>query len=106
MTLKSKWVNDPDKYERLSQPFETQEEAEKAMKAFLKGVSKLREKHKISDVLVGIKGSFKNSEMSDKDIEYMCLGQHGHSLNGLPLASYLYDKMKDQHNSIIEQLKA
>lgn len=106
MTLKSKWVNNPDKYERLSKPFETQEEAEKAMKAFLNAVSKIREKHKIPDVLIGIKGSFKNPEIPDGEIEFTCFGQHGHMLNGLPLANYLHDKMKDQHNAIIEQLKA
>jgi hypothetical protein len=102
MALKPKWVNDPDKYEKLSKPFDNRQEAEKAIKAFMAAVSKLREKHKIADVVVAIKGSFLTQ---DKIVEYMYHTQNGHILNGLPLSTFLYDKMKEQHNNIIDQLK-
>lgn len=106
MALKSKWVSDPDKYEELSKPFENRQEAEKAIKTFLKAVSKLRDKHKIADMVVVIKGSFMDSETPDQKLEYIYHTQNGHALNGIPMAGYLLSKMKEQHNSIVEQLKA
>lgn len=106
MALKAKWVNNPEKYEELSKPFENRQEAEKAIKAFLRAVSKLRDKHKIADVVVVIKGSFLDPENSDKKLEYMYHTQNGHALNGLPMAGFLLEKMREQHNEIVEQLKA
>ena len=41
-------------YKRLSKPYESQEDAAKAIKAFTESVSKLRRKHKIAEVVMGV----------------------------------------------------
>ncbi len=44
--------NDPALYRRMSEPFPDSETANDAVQAFFAGVEKLREQHRISDVLV------------------------------------------------------
>lgn len=45
-------VPDPDLYRRMSEPYESQVEAECALKAFLGAVRVLREKHRIAEVVM------------------------------------------------------
>ena len=45
-------INDPDLYYRMSQPFETEEEARKAFSSFYTDVRAAREKHRIRDVVI------------------------------------------------------
>jgi hypothetical protein len=103
--MKPTWKNDPKKYELMSKPFENEDEAKKALTAFMNDVSKLRTKHKIADILVVAKDSFKSPDDPEKIMEFMVHTQHGHAINGIVLSTYLNEKMKAQHNELIEKFK-
>lgn len=45
-----KAIHDPATYRRLSEPFQSQAEAEKELAAFYEGVRALREKHRVRDL--------------------------------------------------------
>ena len=56
----SEWKPDPEKYQRLSAPFDTLEEAQAAGEAFFKDLSELREKHRIANLAVIIRTEVKD----------------------------------------------
>lgn len=53
---KNMWGADPEKYERLSIPFESPEQMEAAASSFLAALAKLREQYKIPDLIVSFQG--------------------------------------------------
>ena len=48
----SSFINDPENYRLMSQPFENGEAANKALDAFFEAVREARQKHRIADVVV------------------------------------------------------
>ena len=55
----NQWKADPEKYERLSQPFDSKEEADKAAEAFFNAVAALREQYRIPDFVIQFTVNFK-----------------------------------------------
>ena len=53
---------DPERYRRLAQPFENENEFNEALKGFFKELGVLREKYKIPDVLVAAIANVKNEK--------------------------------------------
>lgn len=53
----SEWKSDPEKFQRLSVPFETLDEAQAASEAFFKELGELREKHRMANVVVVIQNT-------------------------------------------------
>jgi hypothetical protein len=60
--MKNEWGADPEKYKRLSEPFESVEQCEAAMNAFLVAIGKLRESYKIPELIVSFQACARNKD--------------------------------------------
>jgi len=60
--MKNHWGADPEKYARLSEPFESEERMGAAANSFLAALGKLREQYKIPDLIVAFQGNVKTAE--------------------------------------------
>lgn len=73
----NQWVagagSDPEKYKRLSTPFESRDEAQRAVEAFTDALSKLRETYHIAELVCQIQVYVK-TEDTGKGIETMISG--------------------------------
>lgn len=49
--MKNRWGADPEKYRRLSTPFESEDEARKATDGFLDELARLREKYHVPELV-------------------------------------------------------
>lgn len=92
---------DSKNYHAMAIPFESEEEANKAVASFFEELGELRKKYKIRDLLVIIYGSTKNG---DSEGEFMNSMGFGNSLNQLPMAAFAYGKEKQEHSEIISKL--
>lgn len=59
---KNQWGADPEKYKRLSEPFESEEQATLVSNAFLVAVGKLREQYKIPDLIISFRATLKKDD--------------------------------------------
>lgn len=92
--MEKEFKSDPTNYRLMSEPFETPEKANEALRAFNEELSELRKKHKISDLLYVIKDS---CYYPDGEIGYFL--QHssfGNSLETEAMAAYLYGKTQSE----------
>jgi hypothetical protein len=101
--MQKKVTNDPANYSQMSVPFESEDEANKAMNDFYEEVGELRKKYKIQDLLVVMYGSLKSS---DGEVgNFMNSISFGSSLNQEGLAAYAYGAAKaDREDRIMKLL--
>lgn len=84
-------------YKRLSKPYESQEEAAKAIKAFTEAVSKLRRKHKIAEVVMGVGVYVEGGGIA-------ATWQCGDRFNGANLAEFLSESLtKELSKDLIDK---
>lgn len=83
--------------------FASQAEANAAVEAFYKGVTELREKHGIAQVLVGILINVDYPTGFGQGQSLLRLGDQFHDL---PLAAYLYGECDAAQRMMINQLAA
>jgi hypothetical protein len=94
--------SDPTNYRIMSEPFETPEKANEALKAFNEELSELRKKHKISDLLYVIKDS---CYYPDGEIGYFMQHSHfGDILQAEAMAAYLYGKEQSETRERMNKL--
>lgn len=97
-----KITNNPELYHKLSQPFESAEEANKSLAAFHAELSLLRQKHKLPDMLVVV--------MADTKYEDGNIGQFfqqfgfGSQQNQAILAAYAHGKAQADFRQLINKL--
>jgi len=72
------WKPNPELYERLSKPYETQEAAGAALTRFSEGMAKLREECGIAEVLI-VAGAYSKEEGGRAGLcqTFQCFGSHG-----------------------------
>lgn len=68
---------DPERYERLSRPFETEEDMNKAFAGFFRELGELREKYKIADVLTVVADSYQDPDDSTLKVPMATSMQYG-----------------------------
>ena len=100
----AKVVNDLDNYYKMSEPFESTDAANKAISTFYEELSLLRKKHKITDLLVVIKGSVKYSD--GRLGEFIQHSNFGSSLNVGVMAAYAYGQAQADHEEKLNKLLA
>lgn len=72
-------INDPAMYRRMSIPFNTRDEGEAAMRAFLDDVRKVREQHKIPNVSLVVRFEYLEPEEESSAIGVSHLGDPMHA---------------------------
>lgn len=96
--------NDPDNYHRMSEPHESPDLADEALRKFYEKVSEARKEFKISDILVITKDSVR---YPDGEIgQFMQHSQYGNLLNGVTMAAYAYGQLQAEHKELVNKLLA
>lgn len=97
-------TNDPENYRKMSEPHETPDMANEAIKNFYADVEVARNKHKIANILIIIKDSAK---YTDGNVgQFMQHSKYGNSLNFEPMAAYGYGKTQAEHREMINKILA
>ena len=97
-------ISDPENYYKMSEPFESNDKANEAIKSFTEELSELRKKHKLRDVLVVIYGSVKQE---DGEVgEFITTSNFGNVMNCLPMAAYVYGQEQADHKERISKMLA
>ena len=97
-------TNDPENYYKMSEPHETPDLANEALKNFYADVEVARKKHKIADILLITKDSVKYPD--GKVGQFMQHSQYGKSLNAELMAAYAYGKTQAEHREMINKILA
>jgi hypothetical protein len=84
-------------------PFENADTANDAIRDFFKGVTALREKFNIRQVLCGVIIDVEYPEGKGQGQTFLRLGDQFHDL---PLAAYLYGEVEAEHRMIINMLRS
>ncbi|HKY40667.1 MAG TPA: hypothetical protein VJN18_32250 [Polyangiaceae bacterium] len=89
----------PKLYAQMCKPFESIEEANAALQAFVDEIYELRAKHRIRDVtlLCEIAVDYEGEER-----EFRITNHFGSELRKLPLLAYGYGEAKAEHNAMVE----
>lgn len=96
--------NDPENYYKMSEPFESSDLANEAIKQFHDELAELRKKHKIRDVLIVLNGAVR---YEDGNVgEYMICNTFGSVMNAMTMAAFAYGQEKENHSEIIGKLLA
>ncbi len=99
---KNKFKNDPENYHQMSIPFETRAEADKELELFFEGVSELRSKHKIADILLTVYGSSKTSD--GETVNFIGGYFWGNSLNEPVMAAHAFGRTQAEYKEKIAKL--
>lgn len=94
-------TNDPENYIKMSEPFESPENANEALSEFHKEVSDLRKKYKITDVVIITKGSVKYPD--GKIGEFMNHSSFGATMNVEPMTAYAYGQASADRREMINK---
>lgn len=95
----NQWKADPEKYERLSQPFESADEAQKVAEAFFNAVAALREQYRIPDLVIQF---YVNLKEGDKVLRLSGGGGWGNQLNQATMMREAADR---EMNYLVEVLE-
>ena len=100
----SKFKNDPKNYHKMSEPHESPEKANEALRNFYEKVSEARKEFKIADILVITKDSvrYEDGEVG----QFMQHSQYGNQLNGVSMAAYAYGQLQAEERELLNKLIA
>jgi hypothetical protein len=94
-------IKDPKLYRKMSEPFESDEEANAAAKGFFEELRSIREKYGIPDVLAVIKISI---EQGESESIAFSIQQIGDIREGEGMAAYAYGCLRSDNRKLIERL--
>lgn len=95
-----KVIQDEAEYRRCAEPFGTREEASAAISAFFEEVYAARKKHKVANVVVGVRDSVEEVGT------IMSSASYGDSLVHESLCAYLYGQASSDRQAMIAGLLA
>lgn len=81
-------IANPKLFRELSEPFTSNEEADKALRAFFDELGELRKKHRIRDLHMIVGGSVRTSD--DDEGEFMSVMHYGDSSRAEAMSAYAY----------------
>lgn len=88
-------------YRELSEPFESPDEANAAIEAFIKDLAEIRKKHGLRDVLCVISSActYPDGEEADFIMSY----QLGDEAKGVLLAAWIYGEAQAEHREMVNK---
>lgn len=102
--MENKIKNDPENYHKMSEPYESPEKANEALRKFYDKVSEARNEFKIADVLIVTKGSVR---YNDGEVgQFLQHSQYGNQLNGTSMAAYAYGQLQAEERELLNKLVA
>ena len=95
--------NDPANYRRLSEPFASPDDAEKALDQFLDELMELRNKHRIRDMayVLSVPVAYPAGEA-----DCIITGHFGSSAQRLPLMAYGHAEAVAEHENQLAEIQA
>jgi hypothetical protein len=97
-------TNNPKLFREMNEPYANATEAQSSMDAFAEGVKKLREEHKVTNVLVVVNYNIVHEDSEEGEGEYFGTLSFGNSLQMLPMAAYAYGHQREAQNEAIAKL--
>lgn len=100
--MEKEFKHDPENYHKMSEPHESSDKANEALKLFYDKVSEARNECKMADVLIVVKDSVKYSD--GKIGGFLHQMQFGNQSNGVSMAAYAYGQLQYEEKELINKL--
>ena len=100
----SNFKNDPENYYKMSEPHETSDKANEALRKFYEKVEEARKEFKIADILIVTRDTVK---YDNGDIgEFVQYSQYGNQANGVAMSAYAYGQLQAEQREMLNKLVA
>lgn len=94
-------ISDPENYRKMSEPFESADEANTALKQFMDVVRELRQKYRIAEVLTVVSVNVKYKDGEGKAISF---GFNGNYMEAESMAAYAYGDLAANRRAYMNKL--